>query len=206
MARVPRADGSYVVVLDMGGVLYDFQGAALIARASRRARRWRSEEVRAHWAKLLLGFETGTSSETAFAESIVERFELTLAPDEFLLAFRNAAVGFYEGALSLVAELRERHRVVSLSNTNAVQWPKVLSDLGPSDPFHAHHPSHVSGFHKPDLRAFHGTRGEWSDAGAVHFFDDRSENVAAALRFGWHAQRVRGVAETRAACSRAGLI
>jgi len=48
-----------VVVFDMGGVLYDFQGARLIARTSRRPRRWRSEEVRAHWPQLVRGFETG---------------------------------------------------------------------------------------------------------------------------------------------------
>jgi hypothetical protein len=40
----------------------------------------------------------------------------------------------------------------------------------------------------------------------VHFFDDRSENVNAATRFGWRARRVRGVAEARAACQMAGLL
>ena len=147
-------DSESVIVFDMGGVLYDFQGASLIARSSRRPRRWRSEEVRAHWPTLSRGFETGSSSEADFAEAVVQRYDLTLAPSEFLSEFREAAVGFYEGALSLVAELRERYRVLSLSNTNPAQWPKVLADLGPEDPFHAHHPSHLSGFHKPDPRAF----------------------------------------------------
>jgi len=55
-----------------------------------------------------------------------------------------------EGALKLLRELAQRQRLFSLSNTNCVQWPKVLEDLGAQDPFHAHYPSHVSGFHKPD--------------------------------------------------------
>ena len=194
-----------VVVFDMGGVLYDFQGAHLIARASRRSRRWRSEEVREVWAPLVRGFETGTSSEADFAEAIVSRFELSLAPPEFLAAFRDAAAGFYEGALSLVAELRDRHRVLSLSNTNRTQWPKVLADLGAADPFHAHHPSHLSGFHKPDPRAYRSIADQFATGTTIHFFDDRSDNVLAAAQLGWHAQRVRGVAEARAACLEAKL-
>jgi len=190
----------------MGGVLYDFQGARLIARTSRRARRWRGDEIRQHWPELSRGFETGSATEREFAEGVVQRYDLTLTADEFIAEFRDAAVGFYDGALSLVAALRERHCVLSLSNTNPVQWAKVLTDIGPSDPFHAHHPSHVIAFHKPDERAFRAVSREIAAGATIHFFDDRAENVNAALRFGWHAQRVRGVAEARAACRRAGLL
>jgi HAD superfamily hydrolase (TIGR01509 family) len=199
-------DSAEVIVFDMGGVLYDFQGASLIARTSRRPRRWRSEEVRAHWPALSRGFETGSSSEAEFAEAVVQRYDLTLAPNEFVRAFREAAVGFHGGALSLVAELRERYRVFSLSNTNPAQWAKVLADLGPEDPFHAHHPSHLSGFHKPDPRAFAAISSALPPGTECHFFDDRSENVNAASQLGWRAQRVRGVAEARAACRSAGLL
>ncbi len=195
-----------VVVFDMGGVLYDFQGTRLIACTSRRARRWRSEEVQALWPRLSRGFETGLSSEADFAQAIVQGFDLSLSPSEFLAEFRGAAVGFYEGALSLVAELGERHRVLSLSNVNPAQWSKVLADLGPTDPFHAHHPSHLSGSAKPDPRAFAAISSMLAIGTDCHFFDDRRENVDAARKFGWRAERVRGVAEARAACRRAGLL
>ena len=190
----------------MGGVLYDFQGDRLIARASRRARRWRRDEVQAHWSALARGFETGNETDMQFAEAVVQRYELTLTAEEFLAEFRSAAVGFFEGALSLVADLRDRHRVLSLSNTNSVQWAKVLADMGANDPFHAHHPSHLLGFHKPDVRAFEALSQSLATRTACHFLDDRSENVQAAARFGWHAQRVRGVAEARSACEQAGLL
>jgi len=200
------ASSQGVIIFDIGGVLYDFQGASLIARESRRRRRWRSEEVRAHWPILSRGFETGTSSEADFAQAVVERYDLALTAQEFLTEFRSAAVGFYQGALGLVAEVRERHQVLSLSNTNPTQWPQVLADLGPADPFHAHHPSHLSGFHKPDPRAFEAVSGAIAPGRPCHFFDDRRENVNAAIAFGWRAERVRGVAEARAACQRAGLL
>jgi HAD superfamily hydrolase (TIGR01509 family) len=206
MALVPGPDSSSVVVFDMGGVLYDFQGDRLIARTSRRARRWRREEVQAHWPQLARGFETGFETEAGFADAVVQRYELTLTASEFLEEFRNAAVGFYQDALNLVAEIRERHRVLSLSNTNPIQWGKVLADLASSDPFHAHHPSHVSGFHKPDTRAFQAIVDQFGARPAFHFFDDRNENVNAASRFGWRSRRVRGVEEARAACRDAGLL
>ena len=195
-----------VIVFDMGGVLYDFQGDRLIARTSRRRRRWRSEEVQSHWPELSRGFETGAATEAGFAEAVIQRYQLTLSAGEFLSEFRNAAVGFYEGALSLVAALAQRHHVLSLSNTNPTQWAKVLSDLGPDDPFHAHHPSHLSGFHKPDPRAFQLITGRLEASHSCYFFDDRTENVNAASRLGFRAYRVRGVSEAREACERAGLL
>ncbi len=195
-----------VLVFDMGGVLYDFQGDQLIAETSRRARRWRSEEVQARWLPLVLGFETGICSEADFATRIVASYDLKLTGAEFLAAFREAAAGFYPGALGLLAELRERHHLLSLSNTNGIQWPKVLEDLGDSDPFHGHHPSHLSGFHKPDARAFEGVLKASQTATERYFFDDRGPNVAAAAALGFRARRVRGVQEARRACIELGLL
>jgi glucose-1-phosphatase len=195
-----------VVVFDMGGVLYEFQGDRLIAEASRRSRRWRSEEVQRLWVPLVRGFETGRSSEHEFAEDVVRTYDLRLSGAEFLQAFRAAAVGYYVGALSLVEEVARLHRVVSLSNTNSVQWPEVLSGLREADPFHAHYPSHVSGFHKPDPRAFQVVASDHEAAARCYFLDDRADNVAAARTFGWQARRVRGVDEARRACLELGLL
>ena len=195
-----------VLVFDMGGVLYDFEGEGMLARSSRRRRRWRSEEVHALWARLVHGFETGTSSEAEFAAAIVEGFELSLSPAEFLSEFRAAARGFYEGALGLLHELRAEHRLLSLSNTNEIQWAQLLTRLGDEDPFHAHHPSHVSGYHKPDPRAFQAVTEQHRSASEFYFFDDRAQNVAAASAFGWRARCVRGITEARRACVELGLL
>jgi len=199
------ASGS-VLVFDMGGVLYDFQGARLIAETSRRRRRFRSEEVQAIWPALARGFETGCVSEEAFSAAVISGYDLDLSPSEFLTRFRDAAAGFYEGALDLLGELGQRHCLLSLSNTNPVQWQKVLGDLAGQDPFQAHHPSHVSGFHKPNRRAFDAIQAALPAQAQVHFFDDRSENVHAARALGWRAQRVRRVDGVRRACRELGLL
>jgi putative hydrolase of the HAD superfamily len=193
-----------VIVFDLGGVLYDFQGARLIVQSSRRP--LALEEVRESWVPLVRRFETGACSELEFAASVVLTYDLGLDTAAFLAAFRSAAVGFYDGALDLVGQLRKRHTVLSLSNTNAVQWPVVLGGLGAEDPFHAHYPSHRSGFHKPDLRAFQAIAHDYDPTSRFYFFDDRAENVSAAAALGWHARHVRGVAEARGACVNLGLL
>jgi len=195
-----------VVVFDMGGVLFDFQGDRLIAQTSRRARRFRREEVQETWVPLVRSFETGASTEAEFAAAVIQTYDLALDSDAFLLAFRAAAVGFYAGALALLDELRPELRVVSLSNTNAVQWPVVLAGLGERDPFHAHYPSHVSGFHKPDPRAFDALNQAHPPDSNFYFLDDRPLNVAAARAAGWTAECVRGVSGARAACAELGLL
>jgi len=195
-----------VVVFDMGGVLFDFQGDRLIAETSRRARRWRSEEVQKGWPALARAYETGASSEAEFAAAVRGAYDLDLTAAEFSRRFRAAAVGYYPGALTLVTELAASHRLVSLSNTNPLQWPEVLAPLADQDPFSAHHPSHLSGFHKPDRRAFEAVMRAHSADSDFYFLDDRAENVAVATTLGWRARRVRGVVAARSACRDFGLL
>ncbi|MEP7053100.1 MAG: HAD family hydrolase [Pseudomonadota bacterium] len=195
-----------VLVFDVGGVLYEFLGDRLIAENSRRARRWRSEEVQAVWSALVLDFETGAASEADFAATVVKAYDLTLTPAQFLSAFRTAAMGYYPGAVDLVRELAARHRVLTLSNTNPIQWPKVLEDLGGEDPFHAHHPSHVSGFHKPDPRAYAAIVAAHEPGARFCFFDDRAVNVVAARALGWDAHRTVGITKLRQTCVALGLL
>ncbi|GDY14368.1 hypothetical protein LBMAG53_32460 [Planctomycetota bacterium] len=193
-----------VVVFDLGGVLYDFRGDALIAGHSRR--RLDREQVQATWIPLVRGHESGQVSAEDFAALVIAEYDLTLTPEAFLVAFAEAAAGFYEGALDLVADCARRHTTASLSNIGCIQWTRVRAHLQPIDPFHAHHPSHEIGRHKPDPQA-------WAAVADVHgagrrylFLDDRPENVASARAAGWEAHQVRGVAAARAALVASGVL
>ncbi|GDY14383.1 hypothetical protein LBMAG53_32610 [Planctomycetota bacterium] len=190
-----------VVVFDLGGVLYDFAvdedaHARLFATASggvidRTKRRLR-------FRPLFVRFETGGLSPSEFAGTVVRDLDLVLDPTAFLAAFRAMAAGWYPGALALVRETAARHTVVSLSNTNAVHWDKILGDLDGADPFHAHFPSHLSGHHKPDQGGFLTIAQAYPGRNLV-FLDDRTENVATASDLGWTARTVRGVDQARLA-------
>lgn len=191
-----------VLILDMGGVLYDFQGERVLRASSRR--RFRGEEAKHTWWPILQRFESGLIGEEAFAQEVVRVCDLRLSPDQFEAAFGAAAVGFYPGALGLLHELAARHELSSLSNSNALQWPKVLDALSARDPFRAHYPSHVSGFRKPDPRAFQAV--PRAGESPPFFFDDRHANVRAAQDIGWRAHCVRGVLGLRRACTSLGLL
>ena len=71
-----RKDPTAVLVFDLGGVLYDFQGARLILQASRR--RLELEEVRESWIPLVRRFETGACTEAEFAAAVVLAYDLEL--------------------------------------------------------------------------------------------------------------------------------
>ena len=96
-------DSPVVLVFDLGGVLFDFQGAALIANYSRH--HLSAAEVRQSWVPLVRSFETGNCNEAEVAQLAVRTYGLTLDQAAFLVRFREAAAGFYDGALALVATL-----------------------------------------------------------------------------------------------------
>ncbi len=193
-----------VVVFDLGGVLFDCRGDALIAEHSRR--RLDREQVQATWIPLVRGHETGLVSAEDFASQVITEYDLDLRPEAFLAGFADAAAGFYDGALDLVADCAQQNTTASLSNIGSVQWPRVRAHLKAGDPFHAHHPSHEIGRHKPDPQAWAAVAGVHGAGRRYVFLDDRPENVASARAAGWEAHEVRGVAAARAALVASGII
>jgi glucose-1-phosphatase len=86
---------------------------------------------------------------------------------------------------SLVKTLRTEYRVGCLSNTNAIHW-KRLTEL--ADQFHFSFPSHITGFMKPDHRAYsHVVRTLGVQPSEIYFFDDLPLNVVAAKEIGLNA-------------------
>ncbi len=135
------------LVSDMGGALADFEGEGLLAR--------RKPAVAASLAKARRCTRCGPSSCTVSKQApAVRRISLrpscrasswTLSPAQFLAEFRAAARGFYEGALELAERARSQASLAQLEQHQ--RCPVAAPErLGSEDPFHAHHPSHVSGF------------------------------------------------------------
>lgn len=90
-----------------------------------------------------------------------------------------------------------------LSNTNDAAWRRLFPVLPtePEFPNLARIPfrfaSHLMGAQKPDPRAFREVeRGTGYSGDAILFFDDRTENVDAARRFGWSAELIDPAGDT----------
>jgi HAD superfamily hydrolase (TIGR01509 family) len=182
-----------VVMFDLGGVLVENAGAAGLAamlpaplEPAELWRRWLdSPSVRA--------FERGRTAPEEFAAAFIGEWRLALEPAAFLEAFAGWPRGLYEGADALLRELKGRHRLACLSNTNALHWQRLGTLRTMLD---ACFVSHETGFVKPDREAFEHALGRLGAAPSeVYFFDDLLPNVEVAREIGINAFRVAGFAE-----------
>jgi len=187
-----------LVTFDLGGVVIrvapTVERAASLAKVPWRAPRLRVQPERA--SKLLLDWQVGAVSDREFfarwAEALGGRFSAEEA-ERISLAWME---GEYEGVGDVVRELRARgHLLGCLSNTCGHHWDLAFNDTArfPTlQHFTYRHASHLVGVMKPDPWIYElyeeatGVSGE-----QIVFFDDRQENVRAALERGWRAYVVR---------------
>jgi HAD superfamily hydrolase (TIGR01509 family) len=175
-------------MFDLGGVLVESTGAAGLAAMlpapldpGELWRKWLgSPSVRA--------FERGLIPPEAFAAAFIEEWQLALEPAAFLDAFAGWPRGLFAGAEALLRELKGRHRLACLSNTNALHWQRLTALPALLDECFV---SHETGFVKPDREAFaHALERLGAAPEDVYFFDDLLPNVNAARRMGIRAFQV----------------
>jgi len=119
-----------------------------------------------------------------------------LAPEE-IRAFSEAYIrGPYPGSVELVEELSAAGVATAcLSNTNDHHW-EMLSKPGhaaffPLEKLTHRFASHLVGSRKPDEAIYaHVERATGLPPRAMLFFDDVPDNVEAARKRGWNAQRI----------------
>lgn len=192
-----------VILFDLGGVLVENTGEQGLS--SLLPYQLDRQEIWARWlaSGAVRGFERGQISPEVFAARFIEEWRLEVAPAAFMDAFVAWPRGLFDGAAALVRNLRARHRVACLSNTNALHWARFpeLPEL-----FDSIFASHLTGFLKPDPEAFeHVLRQLDVRADTVCFFDDLSQNVEAARRVGIRAVQVTTFAEVEPALRAQGL-
>ena len=199
--KIPKA-----ILFDLGGVLCELRGEAhmlkLLGGSHTREQLWRawltSPAVRAH--------ESGQLSEMEFAKQVVVEFALDIAPEAYLIEFRDWIIGPFPGALDLLSHTKERYQTALLSNIGRAHWSKVEAmDVLPR----VHHalPSFKLGAVKPDQEYFRRALNviNISPDEAI-FFDDNQINCDGAVDFGIAAYCTRGVEETRGKLVELGLL
>lgn len=185
------------ILYDLGGVLCELRGEAhmlkLLGGLRTREEMWRawiaSPAVRAH--------ESGKLSEMEFARQVIAEFELDIAPDAYLHAFRDWLVGPFPGALDLLDHTKARYQTALLSNIGSAHWPRVEAmDILPR--LHHAFPSFKLGAVKPDEEYFrHALNVMNISPDEAIFFDDNQINCDGASAFGITAYCTRGAEETR---------
>jgi FMN phosphatase YigB (HAD superfamily) len=114
-----------VIMFDLGGVLVENAGgaglAAMLPVPLEPAELWQ------RWlaSPAVRRFERGQIPSDEFACAFVEEWQLGLEPAAFLEAFAAWPRGLYRGAEALLRELRGRHHLACLSNTNSLHWQRL---------------------------------------------------------------------------------
>jgi glucose-1-phosphatase len=197
------SSGIDAVVFDLGGVLAEFSGVltmrelAAIDSDDELWRRW----LECEWVRR---FERGRCSAEEFAAGVVADWQLAISGEEFLETFAGWVQEPYEGAEQLVADTAERVTVAMLSNMNSVHWDLAVSGWPLVGHFDHVFTSFQLGLIKPDAEVFeHVVATLAIEPGRILFLDDNLINVEGARAAGLQAERVRGVAEARAAVQHA---
>lgn len=187
------------ILLDLGGVLIDVDYHR--AAAAFNALGFDGFEAiysKAQQDHLFDGFETGALSPEEFRARIrlLHGGGIT---DAQVDACWNAMLGTIpEDRIRLVRQLRERYRVLLLSNTNAIHVPAFeriiaerngIEDLGSL--FDGAYYSCVIGLRKPDAAAFHHVLAQHgADPARTLFIDDSIQHVEGARRAGLKAEHL----------------
>ena len=191
------------VVFDLGGVLAEVSGVAKMRELAgidsddELWRRWLGCE----WVRR---FELGQCTPEAFGDGMVGEWQLPLTGPEFVALFGDWVQQPSDGAEELVAETAEHVAVAMLSNMNAVHWERSVASWPLVKRFDHVFMSFQLGLIKPDVEVFGHVAEELAiDPQQILFLDDNIINVDGATAAGFRAERVRGVAEARAAVDRA---
>ena len=195
-----------VLLFDLGGVLVD---VAPVDRMLASLGLPTEAELRARWVTVepWVQLEVGEIDAITFAEQFAAAFSIALDPERVLSEFEAWNLGMYPGAVETLSELRERHRLAVLSNTNEVHWKRLAGEMGIPGLVDTAFASHLIGLRKPDARVYqHVAAALGVEPRDLVFFDDNPDNVEAALSLGMQAWRVEGVQALRERLSALGYL
>jgi len=154
-------------------------------------------------------FSTGELDEHAWSSELSRALDGLYTAEELRRVHRAWSREEYAGALELVSDLGRTHVATAcLSNTDQSHWTRLVHHDGesalPGAPEYPavhrlqhRHASHLIGMAKPDpaiYRAFEARTGH--SGAAILFFDDLPDNVRAARKVGWRAERIDPNVET----------
>jgi len=192
------------LLFDLGGVLIELGSVADMMATSPQE----PESIWENWitSSSVSSFESGNCNEVTFSQSMVEEFQLTISPDEFLVRFKAWPRGTYEGATELLEALSRRYRLICLSNTNSTHYHHFLKHQAVMSHFEASFLSHQTGVLKPQAAAFENVLcGLGLAPDEVLFFDDHASNVRAARDMGFHAEKVNAPSDIEKRLNELGL-
>jgi glucose-1-phosphatase len=195
------------VIFDLGKVLVDFD-YAIAARALAARARVPADEVRhvIDQSPLLVTYEMGQLATKLFYNQVCEATGFCGDIDEFGRLFGDIFTPIDE-MIALHARLREaRVPTYIFSNTNEL----AVAHIRRTFPFFSHFDGYIYSFEagamKPSAAIYEAVERKTGHSGdALHYIDDRLENVEAGRSRGWQVIHHLTPQQTRAAVAAAGF-
>ena len=180
-----------VLLFDLGKVLINFDFQLGVSALHACCPLSRDEFERVLWDKVWVRrYERGEISTRDFHRYLCETAKLNLEVDEFCRIWSSVFLPELLISEELLAALRERYRLILVSNTNEAHVDFIRSNYRVFDYFDHRVLSFEVGSLKPDSKIFeHAIAAAARPPEALFFTDDREENVTAARRLGIHAHQ-----------------
>ena len=183
-----RQDTAWLV-FDLGGVLFNANGAAGVAGLTGMSQDAAHDALVASPAVHAL--ETGEIDAEAFGLQFAAELGVSISPAEMVELWASWEAGPKPGAVQLLTSLHEQQRIACLTNNNPIHWSRLCTLHGAHRLFHKCYVSHEIGLMKPDPRLFqHVVADLETQASDIVYFDDRLDIIEAARSFGLNAHQV----------------
>ncbi|MFN3233514.1 MAG: HAD family hydrolase [Alphaproteobacteria bacterium] len=193
------------VVLDLGGVLFEFHGFTGLAKITGQSEDLVRQQIVS--SPTVERLETGQISPEEFADALVNELALDLDASEFLHLWTNWEAGEKPGTADLLDSLSSQFNLACLSNTSAVHWPRLLELRRIGNWFDRLYASHEIGHWKPNRAIFdHVEQDLGVPATQIVYFDDNQHIVDAARDCGWDAHQATSPEAVEAGLHGLGLL
>ena len=196
------------LIFDLGRVLvnvdYDMGHSRMAALSGLRA-----EEVRERLqsSRLAYAFESGLMPSSEFAARVSDLMGVSPSVEEFEEIWYSV---FHEGPIipeEFIAGLRERYRLVLLSNTNAMHYELLEQRLPVLKHFDAYTLSYKLGAQKPSPTIYRDAIVKAGcEPGECFYTDDIAEYIDGGRAAGIQAAQFRGFGRLRSDLSAAGVV
>ena len=178
-----------VIVLDVGGVLVDFDLKPLIGALSENRGEKISFPPLSHIDKLFLPVQTGEASLDDIVPELNATLGVSLAPSEWHALSCSIFTGEMPGMRDVLLQLKSDFFLVALTNTVEVHWTFLLKTYDILKLMDAHIVSYLEGVAKPDPAIYQRVVDRYCNGRLPHFHtDDLPEYVEAARRLGWRSE------------------
>lgn len=182
-----------VIVLDVGGVLVDFDLKGLFTTLSKRLGKKVSAAPLASLDKFFLPVQTGELSLDDIIPELNASLGVSIAADEWCDLLCSIFTGEVPGMKDVLLQLKSDFFLVALTNTVEVHWTFLLKTYDILKLMDGYVVSYLEGVAKPDPAIFQAVVDRYCDGGIPHFHtDDLPEYVEAARRMGWSSEVFRG--------------